>query len=149
MMMMMMSGVRPFCIVYSVFFIKSSHSSLSKFLFFCTRIVYAIRIRFSTSCPSHYRNSNMSRGVHPPEVMMHFHPVSDSPPIFEKISDSVENFQNFTFCRKISRFKFRISPPLFSLFQYISLLLRKLLFHPYFFNFPPFLEKITCFLHTF
>ena len=43
------------------------------------------------------------RGVHPPpETMMHFPPVSDFPPIFKKLSDSVENFLNFTFSGKIS-----------------------------------------------
>ena len=57
--------------------------------------------------------------------MMHFPPFFRFPPIFEKFSDSVENFQNFTFSRKNFRFssakisydvflvidhKFRISP---------------------------------------
>src|SRR6218665_1006274 len=104
----------------------------------------------------------------PSEAMMHFPPILDIPHIFKKFSDSVENFQNFTFSRKISRFspakisddfvnfliflvidhKFRISP-LFSLFQYISLLVsRKLLFPPTLKNVPPVLEKLTCFLHT-
>jgi len=38
----------------------------------------------------------------PPETMIHFPPVSYFPHIFEKLSDSEENFQNFTFSRKIS-----------------------------------------------
>ena len=38
----------------------------------------------------------------PPETMMHFTPVSDFPPIFEKFSDSEENFHNFAFSRQIS-----------------------------------------------
>src|SRR6218665_65347 len=95
--------------------------------------------------------------------MMHFPPVSDFPPIFENFSDSEKNLHNFTFSRKISCFssteisddlflvidhKFRISP-LFSLFQYISLpVSRKLLFPPTLTNFPPVLDKFTCFLHT-
>ena len=37
----------------------------------------------------------------PSETMMHFPSVSDFPPIFEKFSDSEENF---TFSRKISLF---------------------------------------------
>ena len=40
----------------------------------------------------------------PPKAMMYFPPVSDFPPIFERISDDVENFLNFTFFRNISRF---------------------------------------------
>ena len=40
----------------------------------------------------------------PSETMMHFPHVSDFPPIFDKFSDSEENFQNFTFSRKISSF---------------------------------------------
>ena len=38
----------------------------------------------------------------PPEAMVHF-PLFQIPPIFEKFSDSVENFQNFSFSREISR----------------------------------------------
>src|SRR6218665_2062732 len=37
----------------------------------------------------------ISRGVHPPEAMMHFPPVSDFPPFPKKFSDSVENFPIF------------------------------------------------------
>src|SRR6218665_2212822 len=56
----------------------------------------------------------LTRGVHPSEAMMHFPPVSDFPPIFEKCSDSVENFQNVTFSRKMSRFSSaKISDDLF------------------------------------
>src|SRR6218665_1765553 len=94
----------------------------------------------------------VSRGVHPPETMMHFPPVSDFPPIFENFSDSEENFHNFTFSRQISGFssaeisddlflvidhKFRISS-LFSLFQYISpLFCENYYFSPYFDKFFP------------
>src|SRR6218665_2271874 len=91
--------------------------------------------------------------------MIHFPPCFRFPPIFEKISDSVENFPNFTFSRKISRFssakishdlflvidhKFRISP-LFSLFHYISpLFLENYYFLPllYFEKFSPCFRKI-------
>ena len=38
----------------------------------------------------------------PSEAMMHFPPVLDFPPIFEKFSNSAKKFQNFTFSRKIS-----------------------------------------------
>ena len=66
-----------------------------------------------------------------PEATMHF-PLFLIPPISENLSDSVENYPNFTFSRKIFRFssakisddlflvvdyKFLISP-LFSLFHY-------------------------------
>src|SRR6218665_3872158 len=40
-----------------------------------------------------------------PETMMH-PPISDFPPIFEKISDFEETFYNFTFSQKISSFSF-------------------------------------------
>src|SRR6218665_435344 len=46
----------------------------------------------------------ISRGVHPPEAMMHFPPVSDFPLFPKHFSDSVDNFPNFTFSRKISQF---------------------------------------------
>src|SRR6218665_925109 len=70
----------------------------------------------------------------PSEAMMHFPPVSVSP-IFDKFSDSVENFLNFTFSQKKFRFSSaKISDDLFFshrpqisnfslfslLFQYIS-----------------------------
>ena len=73
------------------------------------------------------------------------------PPIFEKCSDSVENFQNLTFSRKISWFsspkvsydlflvsdhKCRISP-LFSLFQYSSPCFAKIIISPLLWQIPP------------
>jgi|SRR6218665_284539 len=40
----------------------------------------------------------------PPETMMHFPPISDFPPIFEKFPDSEENFHNLTFPEKFLDF---------------------------------------------
>src|SRR6218665_2404065 len=102
------------------------------------------------------------RGVRPPEAMMHFPPVSDFPTIFDKISASVENFQNVIFSRKSFRFssakisddlflvidhKFRISPyfPCFSTFPPVR---ENYYFSPTFKNSPSVFEKFTCFLHT-
>jgi len=78
------------------------------------------------------------------------------PTIFEKLSDSVENFQNVTFSRKIFRFssakisddfflaidhKFRISPyfPCFSKFPPVS---RKLVFPPLLWKMSPCFREI-------
>ena len=97
----------------------------------------------------------MDRGVHPPEVIMHFPPVSDFPLFSKKNSDSVENFQNFTFSRKISRFSsakisddlfFSRRPqilnfPLFFLFQYIFPCFVKIIF-PLLFKISPCFRKI-------
>ena len=56
------------------------------------------------------------RGVHPPEAIIHFPPCFRFPPIFDKFSDSEENFQNFTFSRKFFRFSSaKISDDLFQL----------------------------------
>ena len=44
------------------------------------------------------------RGVHPPEVMMHFPPCFIFLPVSEKFSHSLENVPNFTFSRKLFRF---------------------------------------------
>src|SRR6218665_467255 len=41
------------------------------------------------------------QGVHPPEAMMHFPSVSDSPLFQKNFLNSVENFPNFTSSRKI------------------------------------------------
>jgi len=84
------------------------------------------------------------RGVHPHYAMMHFPPFQIFP-ISEKISDSIENFPNFTFSGKFLDFpqKFlmtffghslqTLNVPIFSLFQYISPIFRKkILFPPYF-----------------
>src|SRR6218665_1135903 len=83
--------------------------------------------------------------------MMHFPPVSDFPPTFEKFSDSVENF---TFSRKISRFSSaKISDDLFlqsstTHFEFPPIFPVSVYFPPTLKNFPPLLEKFTCFLHT-
>src|SRR6218665_14905 len=76
--------------------------------------------------------------------MMHVSPLFQIPPIFKKCSDSVENFLNLTFSRKISRFssakisddlflvlnhKFRI-PPIFPVSVHFSPVSRRLLFPP-------------------
>ena len=100
----------------------------------------------------------------PPETMMHFPPLFKISLLFSKKFQTEENFHNFTFSRKISWFssvkisdnllflvidhKFRLSP-LFSLFQYIFLLFRENYHFPHTLtNFPPVLDKFTCFLHT-
>ena len=94
---------------------------------------------------------------------MHFPPVSDFPPIFEKFSDSEENFHNFTFSRKNSLFSSaeisddllfshrpQISnfPPIFPVSVHFPPVSRKLLFPPTLTNFPSVLDKFTYFLHT-
>ena len=107
------------------------------------------------------KRGRYARASIPSEAMMHLPPVSDFPPIFDKFSDSVENVQNFTFSRQISRFSSaKISDdlflvidqnfefPLFFLFQHISPCFAKIIISPTFKNFPPVLEKFTCFLHT-
>src|SRR6218665_1911025 len=94
-------------------------------------------------------------GVHPPEAMMHFPLCFRFPPTLEQFSFSVENFQNFTFSRKISRLSsvkisddfFSHRPQisnflLFSLFQCISLCFAKIIISPYFEKFPPCFRKI-------
>ena len=54
------------------------------------------------------------RGVHPPEVKMHFPLVSKFPLFPKNFSDSVENFPDFTFSDKIFRFSSaKISDDLF------------------------------------
>src|SRR6218665_220174 len=94
--------------------------------------------------------------------MMHFPPCFRFFPIFEKFSESVENFPSFTFSRKICPFSSaKISddlffshrpqisnfPLCFGTFPPVS---QKLLFPPYFQNFPLCFRKIhllfTCFL---
>src|SRR6218665_3294460 len=96
--------------------------------------------------------------------MMHCTPCFRFPPaIFDKFSDSVENFQHFTFSRKISRFSsakfsddlfFSRRPqisnfPLFSLFQYIPPYFAKIIISPLLSKIsPPVLKEFTCFLHT-
>ena len=75
-----------------------------------------------------------------------FSPVSDSPYLRKKLSDSVENFLDFTFSLKkfpifirlnfrwsflVIDYKFRISP-IFLLFQYISPNFEKIIISPWF-----------------
>src|SRR6218665_2006993 len=91
-------------------------------------------------------------GVHPPEAMMHFPPCFRFSPIFEKFSESVENFQNFTFSSKISDDFFYLSttnfefPPCFSTFPPCF---AKIIISPFTFtNCPPVLGKFICFLHA-
>src|SRR6218665_1145156 len=98
-------------------------------------------------------------GVHPPEAMMHIPSLFQiSPHIFEKFSDSEENFQNVIFSRKISPFssakisddlflvinrKFRI-PPIFPVSVHFPPVSRKFIFPPTLKNVPPVFEKFTC-----
>jgi len=88
--------------------------------------------------------------------------VSDFPPIFDKFSDSVENFQTFTFSRKMFRFSSaKISddlfchtpqisncPPIFPVSVHFLLFRENYYFPTTLKNFPPVFEKFTCFLHT-
>src|SRR6218665_2308644 len=89
------------------------------------------------------KRGRYARASIPSEAMMHLPPVSDFPPIFDKFSDSVENVQNFTFSRQISRFSSaKISDdlflvidqnfefPLFFLFQHISPCFAKIIISP-------------------
>src|SRR6218665_545464 len=85
----------------------------------------------------------------PSETMMHFPPVSDFPPIFDKFSDFEKIFYNFTFSRKISSFSSaKISDdlfyqpqisnfsPIFAVSVHFHPVFRKLFFPPYFDKFP-------------
>ena len=92
----------------------------------------------------------------PPEAMMHFPPVSDSPLFSTNFQTLWKIFLNLTFSRQISRFSsakiydylfFSHRPkisnfPLFSLFQYISPCFAKIIISPYFFKFHPWFRKI-------
>ena len=92
-------------------------------------------------------NITVCRGVHPPLRPWCIFPLFQiSPIVFDKFSDSVENFQNFTFSRKIFRFSFaKISDDLF-----FPSCFAKIIISPYFHKFPPCFLKIhllfTCFL---
>src|SRR6218665_1184860 len=99
----------------------------------------------------------------PPKTMMHF-PLCFRFPLFSK------NFRAFReiltilpFPRKISSFsftkisddlflvidhKFPISHPIFAVSVHFPPVSRKLFFPPTLTNFPPVLDKFTCFLHT-
>src|SRR6218665_3420428 len=101
----------------------------------------------------------------PSEAMMHVPPMFQiSPPVSEKLSDSVENFPVLPFPEKFSDFH----PPKFHIFLVINHKFRislqyplsihftppistKLFFpiHLYFSKFPPVFGKFTCFLHAF
>src|SRR6218665_3791544 len=99
----------------------------------------------------------------PLEAMRHFPPPgSDFPPIFEKFSDSVENFKNFTFPEKFLNFHspkflmtfFKSSTTNFEFLPYFPCFnafpprfRENYYFPPTFKNFPPVLEKITCFFY--
>src|SRR6218665_4219050 len=84
----------------------------------------------------------LCRGVHPPEVMMHFPLFQISPPISEKFSDAKGNFSNFTFSQKI--FDFHPQKFLMTVFH---LFRENFYFSQYSFKFPPDFVKFTCFLH--
>ena len=104
----------------------------------------------------------MHRGIHPPEAMMHFPPVSDFPSISEKIFRFRWKFsrcylfkkilificKNFwwLFCQVITtNFELPLYFCCFSTFPPIS---GKLLFPPCFCKFPSDFVKFMCFLHT-
>ena len=88
------------------------------------------------------------RGVHPSEAMMHFPPVSDFPPIFEKFSDSVEilpfpeKFLDFHPPKFLMTFFSRrpqiLNSPIFPVAVHFPSVSRKLLFPPNLKNFPLF-----------
>src|SRR6218665_2939464 len=87
--------------------------------------------------------------------MMHFPPVSDFPPISEKIFDFLRNFYDLTFSREISDDLFLASttniefPPYFRCFSTFPPCFAKIILSPYIHKFyPPVLRKFTCFLHT-
>ena len=102
----------------------------------------------------------MCRGVHPSEAMMHICLCLRFPPIFDKFSDSVENFRNVTFSRKYFRFSSgKISDDLFFVidqkcrifpcFSTFPLLFREsYYFSATFKNFLPVFRKFTSLLHT-
>ena len=102
-----------------------------------------------------------TRGVHPPLRQWCIFLCFRFLPVFEKFSDSAENFSNLTFSQKhfsifiyqnfwwpflVIDLKFRISP-YFRCFSRPTFppISRKLLFFPYFLKFPPDFVKFTCF----
>ena len=109
--------------------------------------------------------ASRARGVHPPETMMHF-PLFQIPPIFEKISDfrTLRNiFTILTFPDKFLDFhpsKFLMTfffwssttnfefSPYFPCFNTFPPCFAKIIIPPTLINFPPVLDKFTCFLHT-
>src|SRR6218665_1246206 len=99
----------------------------------------------------------------PSEAMMHVPPMFQiSPPVSEKLSDSVENFPVLPFPEKFSDFhpskfhiflvinhKFRISLQYPLSIHFTPLFRQNYSFHLYFSKFPPVFGKFTCFLHAF
>ena len=78
------------------------------------------------------------------------------PPNSEKNSDSLENFNNFTFSTKFFDFHpskflmtFFVIPPLFSMCQYISPISEKYYFPHTLANFPPLFRQIYVFFTFF
>jgi|SRR6218665_3012676 len=81
----------------------------------------------------------ISKQGRPPRGHDAFPPVSDFPSVFEKFSDSMEKFQNFTFFRKISRFSSaKISVELFLAIDHKCQISP---YFPCFTAFPPFREN--------
>src|SRR6218665_395626 len=87
----------------------------------------------------------------PSEAMMHLSPLLQIPPIFEKLYEFLENFQNFTFSSQISRFflvidhKFSI-PLIFPVSVHFPPLFREnFYFPPTLTNFP----SVSCFFTYF
>src|SRR6218665_1621006 len=92
--------------------------------------------------------------------MMHFPPSFQIFPLFSK---NFQTLENFTYSRKFSRFssakisddlflvighKFRISPSIFLGSVHFPPVHENCYFRSTLKNFPPVLEKFTCFLHT-
>jgi len=98
-----------------------------------------------------------ARGVHPPWDHDAFPPCFRFSPIFEKCSDSVKNFQHFTFSRKISRFSsakishdfFFSHQPQIPISVHFPPCFAKIIIPPALENFPLVLENFTCFSRTF
>src|SRR6218665_303299 len=111
-------------------------------------------------CKTKYKNPGASI---PPETMMHFPPLFQISPLFQK------NFRTFWKILTILPFpkhfldfhppKFLMTffshqpqisnfPPVFPVSVHFLPVSRKLLFPPYFQNFPHVFDKFTCFLHT-
>jgi len=104
-----------------------------------------------------------SRGVHPPEAMMHFPPCFRFSPYFQKIFRlwTIFKILNVTFSEKVFDFHppeflifFSHRPkisnflPIFPVSVYFPLFRENYYFPPTLTNFPPVFEKFTCFLHT-
>jgi len=119
--------------------------------------------RNCSNCNLQTSKAPLNRGVHPPEVMMHFPTVSDFLSISENFSDSMENFSNLTLFRKkcfgfhppkylmtiflVIDSTFRISPPLFAQTVHFPLFWKN--YYSPTLNFPSDFFKFMHFLHTF